>query len=194
MSDGEPTAKTGPVTEPPLLTRLRERFPEAVIATHAYRGDATAEIAPATLLDVCTFLRDDPESAFDFLADVTAVDYIGTAPRFELVYHLRSIARGQRVRLKTRVSEESPRVASLTSVWRGANWLERETYDMYGIVFDGHPDLRRIYLYEEFQGHPLRKDYPKEKRQPLVTQRDVAPEQAERTEAREQQRYGRWPD
>ncbi len=193
MSDGEPT-KAGAVTEPPLLTRLRERFPEAVIATHAYRGDATAEIAPATLLDVCTFLRDDPESAFDFLADVTAVDYIGTAPRFELVYHLRSIARGQRVRLKTRVSEESPRVASLTSVWRGANWLERETYDMYGIVFDGHPDLRRIYLYEEFQGHPLRKDYPKEKRQPLVTQRDVAPEQAERTEAREQQRYGRWPD
>jgi NADH-quinone oxidoreductase subunit C len=194
MSDGEPTPSTAAVAEPPVLTRLRERFPDAIVATHAYRGDATAEIAPATLLDVCTFLRDDPVLAFDLLADVTAVDYIGTTPRFELVYHLRSIAQGHRVRVKTRVPEESPRIASLTSVWRGANWLERETYDMYGILFDGHPDLRRIYLYEEFQGHPLRKDYPKEKRQPLVTARDVAPEQAERTEAREQQRYGRWPE
>jgi NADH-quinone oxidoreductase subunit C len=178
--------------EPPVLARVRERFPDAVLATHAYRGDATVQIAPDAIVSVCSFLRDDPALAFDFLSDLTAVDYIGTVPRFELVYHLYSIARNHRVRLKTRVAEENPRIASVTSVWRGANWLERETYDMYGIRFDGHPDLRRIYLYEEFQGHPLRKDYPKEKRQPLVARRDLDPEQVRRTEERERERYGRW--
>jgi NADH-quinone oxidoreductase subunit C len=192
MSDGEQRPAEVPAAEPPLLTRLRERFRDAIVATHAYRGDATAEIVPAALVEVCTFLRDDSALVFDLLTDVTAVDYIGSVPRFELVYHLRSIVKNHRVRLKARVPEESPRIASVTSVWRGANWLERETYDMYGIVFEDHPDLRRIYLYEEFQGYPLRKDYPKEKRQPLVTRRDVAPEQAARTDAREQERYGRW--
>jgi len=178
--------------EHPLLRALRERFPDAVVATHAYRGDLTAQLAPAALVEVCTFLRDDPACAFDFLSDLTAVDYIGATPRFELVYHLCSLSKHQRLRLKARVPEEQPRIASLVSVWRGADWLERETYDMYGIQFEGHPDLRRIYLYEEFQGHPLRKDYPKEKRQPLVTVRDVPEEQAERTEARLRERYGRW--
>ncbi len=192
MSDAEQGAPAAPAADPPVVARLRARFPEAVVAAHAYRGDATAEITPASLLEVCAFLRDDPELAFDFLVDVTAVDYVGSVPRFELVYHLRSHAKGHRLRLKARVPEESPRIASLTSLWRGANWLERETYDMYGIRFEGHPDLRRIYRYEEFQGYPLRKDYPKEKRQPLVGRRDVAPEQAERTEERERQRYGRW--
>jgi NADH-quinone oxidoreductase subunit C len=188
--DREPGA--APAEEPLVLARLRERFPEAIRATSTDRGDATAEIAPGALLDVCAFLRDDPALAFDLLVDVTAVDYIGTVPRFEIVYHLCSIAKNHRVRLKARVPEEDPRIASLTELWRGADWLERETFDMYGIRFEGHPDLRRIYLYEEFQGHPLRKDYPKEKRQPLVGQREVAPEQAERTEARERERYGRW--
>ena len=88
--------------------------------------------------------------------------------------------------------EERPRIASVVGVWRGADWLERETYDMYGIRFEGHPDLRRIYLYEEFQGHPLRKDYPKEKRQPLVRQREIGAEAARRSEERERERYGRW--
>ena len=179
-------------SEHPLLQRLRERFGSAVLATHAYRGDLTAQIAPPSLIEVCTFLRDDPACAFDFLADVTAVDYVGAVPRFELVYHLRSLRLRHRLRVKARVSEEQPRIASLVTVWRGADWLERETYDMYGIQFEGHPDLRRIYLYAEFEGHPLRKDYPKEKRQPLVTQRDVSPAQAERTEARLRERYGRW--
>jgi NADH-quinone oxidoreductase subunit C len=178
--------------EHPLLRALRERFPEAVVATHAYRGDLTAQIAPAALIDVCTFLRDDPACAFDFLSDLTAVDYIGATPRFEVVYHLRSLSKQHRLRLKARIPEEQPRIASVVTVWRGADWLERETFDMYGIQFEGHPDLRRIYLYPEFQGHPLRKDYPKEKRQPLVTVRDVPAEQAERTEARLRDRYGRW--
>jgi NADH-quinone oxidoreductase subunit C len=190
MSEQPPADPVAP--EHPLLQRLRERFPHAILATHAYRGDVTVQLVPASLVEVCTFLRDDPALAFDFLADITAVDYIGAVPRFELVYHLSSLARHHRVRLKARVPEENPRIASLIPVWRGADWLERETFDMYGIQFDGHPDLRRIYLYPEFQGHPLRKDYPKEKRQPLVTTRDVAPEQAERTDARTHERYGRW--
>ena len=190
MSDE--TAPETRSSEPPVLRRLRERFPAAIVATNVFRGDATAQIVPVDLLEVCTFLRDDPGLAFDFLVDVTAVDYIGTVPRFEVVYHLCSLARNDRVRLKARVPEEDPRIASLTPLWRGADWLERETYDLYGIRFDGHPDLRRIFLYPEFEGYPLRKDYPKEKRQPLVPTRDLSPEQIERARARELERYGRW--
>jgi NADH-quinone oxidoreductase subunit C len=174
------------------LARLRERFPDAVLSTHDYRGDATAQIDPSALVAICTFLRDDPALAFDFLVDVTAVDLLGSVPRFELVYHLCSLQRHHRLRLKARVSEDDPRIASLTPVWIGANWMERETYDMYGIRFDGHPDLRRIYLYEEFVGFPLRKDYPKEKRQPLVSGRAVRPSEERREEERERQHYGRW--
>ena len=176
----------------PVLVRLRERFGGDVLGTHAWRGDPTAEVAPGRLVEICLFLRDDPELAFDFLCDVTAVDYLGSVPRFEVVYHLKSVSRGHRVRLKARVSEDDPRVPSVVEVWRGADWMERETWDMYGIRFDGHPDLRRIYLYEEFQGHPLRKDYPKEKRQPLVSRADLEPAEAERQEDRDRARYGRW--
>lgn len=152
----------------PILDRLRERFPNDVLATDTYRGDASACVRPASVLDVARFVRDDPALRFDLPLDVTAVDYIGQPLRFEVVYHLYSTAHHHRLRLKARVPEENPAIASVTPVWVGANWLERETYDMYGIRFNGHPDLRRIYLYEEFEGHPLRKDYPKEKRQPLI--------------------------
>lgn len=190
MTESQPPASETP--SPLVIARLRERFPDAILGAHDHRGDATAEIVPASLLDVCAFLRDDPALAFDMLVDVTAVDYIGSVPRFEVVYHLYSIAKNHRLRIKARVPAESPCIASLVSLWLGANWLERETYDMYGIQFEGHPDLRRIFLYEEFQGHPLRKDYPKEKRQPLVPRRDLSPEQLERARARELERYGRW--
>ncbi|MCC6763609.1 MAG: NADH-quinone oxidoreductase subunit C [Deltaproteobacteria bacterium] len=174
------------------MIKLRARFDADVRSVHAFRGDLTAEIAPARLVEICRYLRDDVELAFDFLADVTAVDYIGTTPRFEVVYHLKSLTRGHRLRLKARVSEDDPRIGSLVGVWRGADWLERETWDMYGIRFDGHPDLRRIYLYEEFDGHPLRKDYPKERRQPLVSRADLDAPQARRQEERDRARYGRW--
>jgi NADH-quinone oxidoreductase subunit C/D len=152
----------------PLLDRLRERFANDVLATDLYRGDASASVRPDRLLDIARFVRDEPALRFDMPLDITAVDYIGQQPRFEVVYHLYSTAHHHRLRLKTRVAEDDPTVASVTPVWVGANWLERETYDMYGVRFAGHPDLRRIYLYEEFEGHPLRKDYPKEKRQPLI--------------------------
>jgi len=150
------------------LERLRERFPTDVIAVDRYRGDASATVRPESLLDVARFAKDDPALRFDMLLDVTAVDYIGQEPRFEVVHHLYSTTHHHRLRLKARVPEKDPTLPSVTPVWVGANWLERETYDMYGIRFSGHPDLRRIYLYDEFEGHPLRKDYPKEKRQPLI--------------------------
>jgi len=171
---------------------IRGRFGDRITAAHAYRGDCTAQVAREALLEVGRFLREDPELLFDLLLDVTAVDYIGNTPRFEVVYHLYSVARNHRLRLKVRVPENDVRVDSVTPVWRGANWLERETYDMYGIQFDGHPDLRRIYLYDEFQGHPLRKDYPKERRQPLVRREELDEPQARRQSERERERYGRW--
>lgn len=176
----------------PILTKLRDHFGDDVRSTHAFRGDLTAEVNPARLVEICRFLRDDAEMAFDFLVDVTAVDYLGSTPRFEVVYHLKSLTRGHRLRVKARVSEDDPRIDSLVGVWRGANWMERETWDLYGIRFDGHPDLRRIFLYEEFQGHPLRKDYPKERRQPLVSRADLDTPQVRRQEERDRARYGRW--
>ena len=175
-----------------LVTALTDRALAGVVEVTEAHGELVVRVLPAALVEVCTTLRDDPSFAFDFLMDVTAVDYPGREPRFEVVYHLYSLAVNHRVRLKVGVPEANPHLPSVTPVWRGANWLERETYDMYGIQFDGHPDLRRIYLYEEFEGHPLRKDYPKEKRQPLVTRADVEPAQQRRQRERDSERYGRW--
>lgn len=172
MSDvDEPTVEENAepsVPEDPLLKRLAEKLGEAVVSTHAFRGDRTAIVDRGALVEVCTWLRDDPENRFDMLMDLTAVDYLGRKPRFEVVYHLYSVETNERIRIKVPLEEDDPKVASLVPVWPGANWLEREAWDLYGIQFDGHPELTRIYLYEEFEGHPLRKDYPKQKRQPLI--------------------------
>ena len=113
-------------------------------------------------------MRDDPRLRFNVLADLTAVDYLGRKPRFDVVYNLLSVPRNDRVRIKVRVDDPNPTVDSVTDLWGIANWFEREVWDMFGIRFAGHPDLKRILLYEEFQGHPLRKDYPIRKRQPLI--------------------------
>ncbi len=102
------------------------------------------------------------------LLDLTCVDYKGQEPRFEMVYHLFSIPNVERLRIKVRLSEEDLQIDSLTSLWKNANWLEREVYDMFGVSFKGHPDLRRIFMYDEFEGHPLRKDFPLRKRQPRI--------------------------
>jgi len=154
------------------LSRLQQRFSEGVISTHGFRGDETAVLSREVLKEACRFLRDETALRFDMLTDATAVDYLlepnRTAPRFEVVYHLYSVTHRHRLRLKVEVPETDPVVESLCELWPIANWLEREIWDMYGIQFRGHPDLRRILLYEEFEGHPLRKDYPKERRQPLV--------------------------
>jgi NADH-quinone oxidoreductase subunit C len=154
----------------PALRGLIEQFASAVQHTHAQLGDATAVVDPARIHDVIEFLRD--ESEFDMLTDLTAVDYLGETPRFEVVYHFYSTTQNRRLRIKARVSEEAAEIASVTDLFASANWMEREVFDLYGIRFAGHPDLRRILLYPEFEGHPLRKDYPKEKRQPLVGPRN----------------------
>jgi NADH-quinone oxidoreductase subunit C len=155
----------------PALRKLLA-LPGAVLETHARLGDATAVVERARILDALRLLRDDRELDFAMLVDVTAVDYLPAAPRFEVVYHLYSLSRNQRVRIKARVPAEDARIDSAVSLYASANWMEREVWDLYGIRFNGHPDLRRILLYEEFEGHPLRKDYPKERRQPLVGPRN----------------------
>lgn len=154
------------------LRRLLAELPDAVHRTHAHCGDATAVVDRGRILEVLRFLRDDPECSFEMLADLTAVDYLPDRPRFEMVYHLFSLSRKQRVRVKARVPEDDPEIESAVSLWPAANWMEREVYDLYGIAFQDHPDLRRILLYEGFEGHPLRKDYPKERRQPLIGPRN----------------------
>lgn len=160
------------VKRDPILPRLREVLGDVVLDSHAHAGDETIIVAPARWLEVHRTLRQQPEFAFDFLMDVTAVDYLGEEVRFEVVSHLYASTHRHRLRVKARVPEKDPAIASLTPIWRAANWLEREAFDMFGVRFEGHPDLRRILMYEEFVGHPLRKDYPFDKRQPLVPERD----------------------
>jgi NADH-quinone oxidoreductase subunit C len=151
------------------LNRLIEAFPEVVVSTHNQHGDETAVVLASRMVEICEFLRDDPVTSFEMLTDLTAVDYLGVKePRFEVVYHLYSLSKNHRLRLKIEVEEEDPRVPSVIRVWKAANWMEREAWDLYGIVFEGHPDLRRILLYPEFIGHPLRKDYDMEARQPRI--------------------------
>lgn len=158
-----------------VLTVLKEKFGDAVVETHSMLGDDTAVVAPSQWRDVCKFLRSDAQMAFDMLVDLCAVDYPDReSGRFEVVLHLYSVARRHRVRLKTRVGDQEgdgAEVDSVTDVWPGANWFEREVYDLMGVTFKGHPDLRRILMYPEFEGHPLRKDYPANKTQPLVPYR-----------------------
>ena len=163
-----PAIEAAPTPEHPLVARLRGTFPDAVLASHDFRGDATAIVTRDKFVTIAKWLLEDPDNSFDMLLDVTAVDYLGRTPRYEIVYHFYSIAKNHRFRLKVPLEETDTKIPSLVSLWPGANWLERETWDMYGITFEGHPNLHRIYLYEEFEGHPLRKDYPKEKRQPLI--------------------------
>ena len=156
-----------------ILAELQRRFGDAVVETHDRRGDPTAVVARDALLAVLAHCRDDVALAFDVLMDLTAVDYLKfpgreDGPRFEVVYHLYSLAHNHRLRLKVRMDEDDPNVPSAVALWPIANWLEREVWDMFGVRFEGHPDLRRLLLYEEFVGHPLRKDYPITRRQPLI--------------------------
>lgn len=184
-----------------LLDLIRERFPDALSASHAWRSDETGVLRVPALVEVARFLKEDPRLAMNFLMDLTAVDYstFGQSPllglytssgsavrpssliededpwpgppgaaRFVMVYHFYSTEHKHRLRLVVPLEDSDPTVETLTPLWPAANWLERETWDMYGINFHGHPDMRRLLMYKEFEGHPLRKDYPVNKRQPLV--------------------------
>ena len=156
-----------------ILARLLERLGDRVLGTQDYRGDHTAVLSREGIAAALAFCRDEATLGFDLLVDVTAVDYLRfpgreDGPRFEVVYHLYSTAHNHRIRLKVPVEQDDPVVPTASGLWPIANWLEREVWDMFGIRFEGHPDLRRLLLYEEFEGHPLRKDYPINRRQPLI--------------------------
>jgi NADH-quinone oxidoreductase subunit C len=156
----------------PTLAQLLRDLPEAVHDTHAHHGDACALVDAARIRDVLRLLRESDGLDFEMLTDLTAVDYLGEEPRFEVVYHLYSVQRNHRVRIKARVPEVPCEIDSVVELYPSANWMEREAFDLYGVRFRGHPDLRRILLYDEFDGYPLRKDYDKERRQPLVGPRN----------------------
>lgn len=160
-----------------VLEKLAERFGSAILETHSDLGDDTALVSPEKWKEICRFLRNDPALDFDLFVDLCGVDYPdrgATGQRLEVVLHLYSIGKRHRLRLKTRVGDEDmdgAELDSVTSIWTGANWFEREVYDMSGVTFRGHPDLRRILMYPEFEGHPLLKDYPANRTQPLVPYR-----------------------
>ena len=156
-----------------VLAALQERFAASIAETHARHGEQTVVVSREALVDLLRHCRDAPALAFDMLTDLTAVDYLTypgreDGPRFEVVYHLYSLRHNHRLRVKTRVEEDDAIVPTAVPLWPIANWLEREVWDMFGVRFEGHPDLRRLLLYEEFVGHPLRKDYPINRRQPLI--------------------------
>jgi NADH-quinone oxidoreductase subunit C len=156
-----------------ILQRLRDRFGAAIVDTHESLGDTTAVVDRAALVDILRHCRDEPVLAFDMLTDLTAADYLKypgreDGPRFEVVYQLTSLPHNHRLRLKVRVDEDDAVVPTAVELWPIADWLEREVWDMFGVRFAGHPNLRRLLMYEEFVGHALRKDYPINRRQPLI--------------------------
>jgi NADH-quinone oxidoreductase subunit C len=157
--------------------KVASRFPEAFTERYEDRaGGQWAVVKPESLVEAVAFLKNDPELDFKLFLSVDAVDRLylkDSDPRYEVVYFIRSLKRNEAVRLKVRVGAEAPEVPSLVPVFQGANWWERFVWDFYGIRFTGHPDLRRVLLYEEFKGHPLRKDYPLRARQPLIPERPI---------------------
>jgi NADH-quinone oxidoreductase subunit C len=147
-------------SQPEMLVRkVNERFPGALLESVEFRGDHSILVDGQKLVEVARFLKEDPELDFTYLLYNTAVDWPARQPRFDVIWEVRSLARGTRVRLKAQAAMPECRVPSLTSIWPAANWHERETYDLLGIRFDGHPDLRRILMPDTWEGHPLRKDY-----------------------------------
>lgn len=146
------------------LEQLKTRFGVSVLETSATLGNETAVIAKNQIVDVVRFLRDDPELQFNMMMDLAGVDYPERTERYEVVYHLYSLQTKKRIRLKVRCGGDHPTVPSIHALYKAADWFEREAYDMFGIYFEGHPNLKRILMFEEFEGHPLRKDYPINKR------------------------------
>lgn len=156
-----PAAKPAPKPDPwtsPLLEELQKRFPGALSNAVSFRNQPSFTVAKESLLAVCEFLKSDEGGAYTVLTDETAVDYPKREKRFEIIHQLYSFKRNDRLRVKVLASAEE-KVPSVVSVWPAANWLEREVYDMFGVLYEGHPDLKRILLPEDWVGHPLRKDH-----------------------------------
>jgi len=146
----------------PVAEKVRNQFPQAFIESHEALGDLIIQIRKEDIVPVCRFLHDDPDLSFDHITDICSVDFPEDQERYEVVYHFYSIPKNHRVRIKARVDEEDCQIDSVCEIWKGANFLERETYDMMGIEFRNHPDHRRILMTDDFEGWPLRKDFPTE--------------------------------
>jgi NADH-quinone oxidoreductase subunit C len=142
----------------PVAQDLLASLPDAIVDGHDRLNELTLFIDAARIVDVCRFLKD--QRTFVRISSITAVDWIPAEPRFEVVYHLHSLERNERLRLKCRLGGENPEIDSVTGVWRGADWYEREVFDLFGIRFRNHPNLKRILMPEDWEGYPLRKDYP----------------------------------
>ena len=162
-----------------ILERLKAQFGDDILEVSSFRGDDVAVVKPSRWLDVARFVHDDPRCDCTYFVDLSAIDNcdprtdeLDMDDRFEVYVIAYSVSKKHRVRIKTRLSGDEPRIASVIPVWSGANWMEREVFDMFGVHFEGHPDERRILTYDEFKGHPLRKDYPANRTQPLVEYRE----------------------
>ncbi|MDW7709543.1 MAG: NADH-quinone oxidoreductase subunit C [Deferrisomatales bacterium] len=143
----------------PIVEILKGSCGDAILGDTAFRGQLSVAVDPERIVDVCACCRDHEALRFDMLADLTAVDRLPGEPRFEVVYNLYSFPHNRRLRLKAAVAQNAT-IRTVEGVWKAANWLEREVYDLFGIVFEGHSDLRRILLWDGYVGHPLRKDFP----------------------------------
>ncbi len=143
-----------------IVNRLKDKFFSEIVDVVEFRDQVSVSVKPEKILDICRYLHDEPDLYMDYLSDLCGVDYPDRKYRFEVVYNLYSLKHKHRIRIKALLPEVDPTVNSVVPIWKGANWHEREACDMYGIIFDGHPDLRRILLPEDWEGYPLRKDYP----------------------------------
>lgn len=146
----------------PTAEKLKSKFGSDILKTEVFRGQHSAVVKRERILDVMKYLKEDTELAYDFLADLTAVDYLKMekSPRFQVVYNLRSMKHNRRVRVKVPVPENDCKIESMCGLWKTANWMEREAFEMYGITFENHPDLRKLLMPEAYEYFPMRKDYP----------------------------------
>jgi NADH-quinone oxidoreductase subunit C len=145
----------------PAVKKLQEKFPASILEVKTFREEVNVTVQKKDIFEICKFLHFDPDLQYQMLTDLCGVDFFSEKPRFEVVYLLYSFKNNHRLRLKTKVGEGES-ILSVESIWKAADWLEREAFDLYGISFENHPDLRRILLWDEFEGHPLRKDFPVE--------------------------------
>ena len=143
------------------VKKLKEKFPNSILEVKTFRNEVTVSVPKKDILEICRFLHSDADLQYHLLTDLCGLDHFPHTPRFEVVYHLCSVKRNRRLRLKTSVGE-SESIVSVESVWKVANWYEREAYDLLGISFENHSDLRRIMMWDGYEGHPLRKDFPVE--------------------------------
>ena len=156
----EGATETAVLAGHPAVSPLRNRFGNLIIGLVTFRGETTVLVDRNSIVEVLRYLRYEPGLEYNFLSGISCCDWLGHEPRFEVSYHLLSMSRRDRLRIKVGVPETDLTVPSATAVWKTANWFEREIYDMFGLIFTGHPDLRRILLPDDWEGHPLRRDEP----------------------------------